>query len=214
MTAIAVLSAVAEPRTIDAVVKEYGAAARASLRPACVKAGVVYPPKQLWLVALKEERRVELWAADGDGAARRHVKDYDIRAASGGLGPKLRQGDLQVPEGIYKILWLNPASSYHLSMKVDYPNAFDREQAAHDKRTDLGGDIFIHGRAVSIGCIALGDPAIEELFVLVHDVGVANVHAVIAPRDLRRAAAPAPTSGPSWLPELYASLGRELARFR
>jgi hypothetical protein len=214
VTAISVLPIVASARTIDAVVKEYGGAAHASLHAVFAKAGVAYPPKQLWLLALKEERRVELWAADGDGAARRHVKDYEIHAASGGLGPKLRQGDMQVPEGLYRILWLNPASSYHLSMKVDYPNAFDREKAAHDRRTDLGGDIFIHGRAVSIGCIALGDPAIEELFVLVHDVGVTNVHAVIAPRDLRRASAPAPAGGPSWLPELYASLGRELARFR
>jgi hypothetical protein len=213
MTVLAFLStAVAESRTIDSAVKQYGPAARASLRPTFEKAGVPYPPKQLWLVGLKEERRVELWAAAG--GPRRHVKDYEIQAASGELGPKLRQGDLQVPEGIYKILWLNPASSYHLSMKVDYPNAFDREKAAQDKRTNLGGDIFIHGRAVSIGCIALGDPAIEELFVLAHDTGVANVQAVIAPRDLRRGTAPTPAAGPSWLPELYTTLGRELARFR
>jgi murein L,D-transpeptidase YafK len=212
MTVTLLLSTVAEPRTIESVVQEYGAAAHASLRPALAKAAVAYPPKQLWLVALKEERRVELWAADG--GARRHVKDYEIHAASGEMGPKLREGDLQVPEGVYRILWLNPASSYHLSMKVDYPNAFDREKAAHDKRTKVGGDIFIHGRAVSIGCIALGDPAIEELFVLVHDVGVAHVQAVIAPRDLRRAAAPTTPGAPSWVPELYASLGRELARFR
>jgi murein L,D-transpeptidase YafK len=205
------VAAMAEARTIESVVAEYGPAAHASLRPAFAKAGVAYPPPLIWLVAFKEERRVELWAASGK--ERRRIKDYAIQAASGGLGPKLREGDLQVPEGVYGILWLNPNSSYHLSMKVDYPNAFDREKAAHDQRTTLGGDIFIHGRAVSIGCIALGDAAIEELFVLVSEVGVAHVHAVIVPRDLRRMAAPALPNGPSWLSELYAALGRELALF-
>src|SRR5438445_474799 len=80
----ATLSSVAESRTIESVVHEYGSAAHASLRPAFAKAGIAYPPKQLWLVALKEERRVELWAAAG--GARRHVKDYAIQAASGELG--------------------------------------------------------------------------------------------------------------------------------
>jgi hypothetical protein len=212
MTASSFLfSPMAEARTIESVVAQYGPAAHASLRPSFAKAGVAYPPAQIWLVAFKEERRVELWA--GSGQERRHIKDYAIQAASGAFGPKLRQGDLQVPEGVYGILWLNPNSSYHLSMKVDYPNAFDREKAAHDQRTSLGGDIFIHGRAVSIGCIALGDLAIEELFVLVARVGVAHVRVVIAPRDLRRAAAPALPGGPSWLSELYAALGRELALF-
>jgi murein L,D-transpeptidase YafK len=212
MTALGLLANVAESRTIESVVRQYGPAAHASLRPAFKAAGVAYPPKQLWLVALKEEERVELWAADG--GPRRHVKDYKVQAASGEAGPKLRQGDLQVPEGTYRILWLNPASSYHLSMKVDYPNAFDREKAARDQRTNLGGDIFIHGRDVSIGCIALGDPAIEELFVLVHAVGVGNVRAVIAPYDFRRKPAPEHPRGPSWLPELYAALSKELALFR
>jgi hypothetical protein len=111
---------------------------------------------------------LELWTED---TAARLVHRYPVLAASGALGPKLRQGDLQVPEGVYRVLWLNPNSSYHLSMKLDYPNAFDREHARRDRRTDLGGDIFVHGRAVSIGCVALGDPAIEELFVLAADTG-------------------------------------------
>lgn len=202
----------AEARTLESVLAEYGPAARARVRPAFERAGIDYPPHEVALLVFKEERRVELWATSG--TERRHVKDYAIQAASGGPGPKLRQGDLQVPEGAYQILWLNPNSSYHLSMKVDYPNAFDREKAAGDGRTQLGGDIFIHGRAVSIGCVALGDPGIEELFVLASDVGVAHVRALIAPRDLRRR--PARLSehpGPRWLPELYASLERELRSF-
>jgi murein L,D-transpeptidase YafK len=135
-----------------------------------------------------------------------------VQAASGGPGPKLREGDRQVPEGLYKLLWLNPNSSYHLSMKLDYPNAFDRGKGRADGRTRLGGDIFIHGRAASIGCLAMGDPAIEELFTLVAEVGVGNVRVTIAPHDLRRR--PAPTDGPAWVRELYEALAPEVARFR
>lgn len=205
--------AVAERRTVADVVRSLGPEARARLRPHFEKAGVAYPPRAATLVALKAERRLELWAEDARG--QRFVREYEIQAASGRLGPKLVEGDLQVPEGLYRVLFLNPTSSYHLSMKLDYPNAFDRRQAARDGRRQLGGDIFIHGRAVSIGCIALGDPAIEELFVLAHDVGVPRLKAVIAPQDFRRqrpdAAGLRPDVG--WLPELYAQLERELRRY-
>jgi hypothetical protein len=100
-------------------------------------------------------------------------------------------------------------------MKLDYPNAFDRAQATKEGRTDLGGDIFIHGRDVSIGCLAVGDPAIEELFVLAARVGIAKVRVVVAPWDLRRKAPPvARASQPAWVPELYAELGRALGAYR
>jgi hypothetical protein len=201
----------ADARILEDAVRQYGPAARARLQPAFEQAGLAFPPRRVWLLAFKEERRLELWAGD---TARTYVKDYAIQAASGTAGPKRSEGDFQVPEGVYRILWLNPASSYHLSMKVDYPNAFDLAHARRDGRTRLGGDIFIHGRAVSIGCLAMGDPAIEELFVLVHDAGVSNVQAVIAPHDLRvRGAALDAKPDPAWLPELYASLGDELRHF-
>jgi murein L,D-transpeptidase YafK len=201
----------AEARSIDDVVKHHGPDARARLRPHFERSGVTYPPSKVWLVALKEEKQLELWAG---GKERRHIRDYEIQAASGEAGPKRRQGDLQVPEGVYRILWLNPESSYHLSMKVDYPNDFDRARARLDGRTNLGGDIFIHGRAVSIGCLAMGDPAIEELFVLAADVGVKNLQVVIAPHDMRRRPASlGPKPDPSWLPELYAILQEKLRAF-
>jgi len=202
----------APARTIESVVHELGPAARERLRPHFERAHVPYPPRQIWLLAFKNERRLELWA--GHDRDRHHVKDYAIQAASGGPGPKLRQGDMQVPEGVYRILWLNPNSSYHLSMKVDYPSAYDHEKARADRRTDLGGDIFIHGRAVSIGCIALGDPGIEELFTLAAEIGVANVHAIIAPHDFRvRPPALGDHPEPAWLPDLYAGIERELKAF-
>jgi hypothetical protein len=214
----AVLGAMSGPasaRTVEGVVRDLGPAARARLAPRFRAAGVAYPPRAVTLLVLKEERVLELWA---EGAATpRLVHRYPVLAASGGAGPKLRQGDLQVPEGVYRVyrvLWLNPNSSYHLSMKLDYPNAFDRERARRDGRTDLGGDIFVHGRAVSIGCVALGDPAIEELFVLAAEVGVARVKAVIAPRDLRAPAARDPEIASAWGRELYQTVRREMARLR
>lgn len=198
-----------EARTVADVVRALGPAARERLRPRFDTAGLAYPPRSITLLALKQERRVELWASTG--ASPRIVHTYPILAASGVAGPKLRQGDLQVPEGAYRILWLNPNSAYHLSMKVDYPNAFDRRRARAEGRTDLGGDIFIHGREVSIGCIALGDPAIEELFVLASDVGLPRVKVLIAPRDLRQhAGRDVATARSPWLDELYAALRREM----
>src|SRR6058998_1852027 len=122
--------------TLADALRTYGAAARIRLAPHFRRAGVAYPPKRVALLAFKKERRVALWA--GDAKTWHFIRSYPILAASGHAGPKLRQGDYQVPEGLYRIEWLNPASSYHLSMKVSYPNDFDRAQGAHDGRTKLG----------------------------------------------------------------------------
>ncbi len=207
------MTAPAQARSIADVVATLGPAARARLAPHFARAGVSFPPRALTLVAFKAERRLELWA-EARGAPR-FVRAWVIQAASGGPGPKLREGDLQVPEGIYRVLWLNPASNYHLSLKLDYPNAFDRAQARRDGRTRLGGDIFIHGRAVSIGCLALGDQAIEELFVLVADVGVARTRVLIVPVDLRARELREDELRPDlpWLAGLYDRLRHELRRY-
>jgi murein L,D-transpeptidase YafK len=197
--------------TVGDALRMYGAGARMRLAPYFRRASVAYPPKRFALLAFKKERRVSLWA--GDAKTWRFIRSYPILAANGKAGPKLRQGDYQVPEGLYRIAWLNPASSYHLSMKVDYPNAFDRRQAALDGRTRLGGDIFIHGKNVSIGCIAVGDPAIEELFTLAADAGPHAIRVIIAPNDLRAAGAPLAESTPAWVASLYRSIAAALADF-
>ena len=119
-----------------------------------------------------------------------------------------------MPEGVYRIEGLNPNSSYHLSLKLDYPNAFDCERAAADGRADPGDNIFIHGKAVSIGCIAVGDTAIEELFTLAAAARPSSVKVLIAPHDLRTD--PPRVQGanvPAWAPQLYETLQRELAPF-
>ena len=190
------------------VVRDVGPRRRPALREAGAAAGIAYPPSGLTLVGLKRERILEAWARSSSGWTR--VKSYPILAASGGPGPKLQEGDLQVPEGVYRLTAFNPRSSYHLSRRVDYPNADDRAVALAEGRERLGGDIFIHGKAVSIGCLAIGDDAIEELYVLVADVGLARTRLILAPSAT-------PTSGadsPGWVGRLYQRLDRELQAVR
>lgn len=202
----------ARQRTVADAVALYGPAARARVQPYFKRAHVLYPPRRLAILVFKKERRVAVWARD-DRSGWRFIRDYAVLAASGRSGPKLRQGDYQVPEGIYRIALLNPNSSYHLSMLVDYPNAADRAQAAHDQRTNLGGDIFIHGKNVSIGCVAIGDPAIEELFTLAADTGIARIKAILAPNDLRVAGPPVEASTPLWILRLWQSIATALHDF-
>jgi L,D-transpeptidase catalytic domain len=199
------------PRTVADVVAKYGRDARERLHPHFQRAGVAYPPKELALLVFKKERRVTVWGRGDRGW--RFIRDYPILAASGHAGPKLREGDRQVPEGVYRIEHLNPNSSYHLSMKVSYPNAFDRRMAQRDGRTNLGGDIFIHGKNVSIGCVAIGDRGIEELFTLVAETGHHRVRVVIAPNDLRTGGAIVHERAPSWLAQLYRTVAAALVEF-
>ena len=154
------------------------------------------------LLGLKAERELRLLASDG--GALKPVATFPILAASGTLGPKRREGDRQVPEGEYRAECLNPNSLYHLAIRVSYPNDDDRRAAEADGRTQLGGDIMIHGKSASIGCLAVGDAAIEELFILAARVGTENVEVVIAPSvapmsDLK-------PDSPPWLRARYESL--------
>jgi L,D-transpeptidase-like protein len=195
-------------RTVAAVVAGLGPGVRPRVRARVQAAGVPYPPPSLRLLAYKAERELEVWGPRAGGWVRIHT--YPVLAASGGPGPKLRQGDLQVPEGRYALTGLNPMSSYHLSIRVGYPGPQDHAWARRDGRTNLGGDIFIHGRNVSIGCLAIGDDAIEELFLLVAETGLPRSTVVIAPnrrlQDLPR--------DPAWVGELYRDLARELEAVR
>jgi hypothetical protein len=195
--------------TISDVLQAYGKSATEKLGFYFAKAKVAYPPREVTLIAYKEEKKLELWARDKGEF--RLIRDYFIMAASGEAGPKLHQGDRQVPEGVYRIIDLNPNSHYHLSMKLNYPNEFDVYHAELDGRTDLGSDIFIHGKDASIGCLALGDAAIRELFVLTAQVGVANVKVVIAPHDPKRYPLQATSEElPLWISELYAMISHEI----
>jgi hypothetical protein len=199
--------------TVDSRLAEFGEPARARLAPHFAAAGVPLPPAELALLAFKDSAELQLYARAGDGDWR-HIRRYPIRAASGVAGPKLREGDLQVPEGEYAVTFLNANSAYHVSLRLDYPNAFDRRMARRDGRTRLGGDIMIHGRAVSVGCLAMGDEAAEELFALAAWVGMHKLRVVIAPTDLRRGDGEAVLPiDPPWVAALYASLAQRLQVF-
>jgi hypothetical protein len=195
--------------TVEDILQAYGAYVNDKLSYYFAKAKVSYPPREVTLIALKQEKKLELWARDSGEF--RFIRDYYILAASGAAGPKLRQGDRQVPEGIYRIAGLNPNSHYHLSMKINYPNEFDTFHAWQEGRTDPGSDIFIHGKTASIGCLAMGDEAIEELFVLTAQVGAENMKVVIAPHDPRIYPLEANSEElPEWTPELYSIISREI----
>lgn len=176
-------------------------------------AGIAYPPKRFAIIALKEERRLEIWAENGSGGPVR-VETFPFTGFSGRLGPKLASGDKQIPEGVYGIEYLNPNSRFHLSLKISYPNAFDRAMAELDGRTELGGDIFIHGKASSLGCIPIGDVNIEKLFALAERVGKENIEVVVAPYDMRTAMQELAPDAVSWLPLKYAKIRRELLKYR
>jgi hypothetical protein len=215
VVALAVLSraCVARADQGDAVGPPLGAEARLADRFA--RRGLPYPPRSVTLIALKSEARLELWAEAERGWT--FVRSYLVQAASGRLGPKLREGDHQVPEGVYRVSALNPRSVYHLALRLDYPNAFDAARGREEGRTRLGGDIMIHGGRVSDGCLPVGDEAIEELFALAVRVGAPNVSVIISPMDLRRVptatAEGRAVSRPPWLAELYTEVARTLQAF-
>jgi hypothetical protein len=199
--------------TIEDRLVQYGPAARARLRPFFNTAGVAYPPARFVLLGLKAERDLQLYAA-GIGQDLTFVRSFAIHGASGALGPKLRAGDRQVPEGVYRIVYLNPKSVAHLSLALSYPNDFDRIHAEEDGRdpATLGGDIMIHGGAGSIGCLAVGDQAAEDLFVLAADANWEEAVIIVSPVDFRRPSLPADyRPAEPWVSRLYAWLRTTLA---
>lgn len=229
-----------EPRVVETLASrltDLGPSARARLSSPFSRAGVPYPPTRLRLAAFKDEGRLDLFAgAGGRDADLRFIKSYDMIAGprptqAAYRGPKRREGDRRVPEGLYRLDYLNPNSQSHLSIKIDYPNRFDRAQALDDGRalTSLGGDIMLHGGAPlgTEGCIAIADAEIEELFILLADARAEAerdgrqiaADILIAPRDFRfsprdhaaLASADLPDWMPQWAPALYQEIDRSLA---
>lgn len=154
----------------------------AALRKRFEERGLAYPPREILLRAFKQDKQLEVWVKKDAAFVLLH--SYAICASSGELGPKLQQGDGQVPEGLYTIDHFNPTSTYHLSLRVSYPNAADR---ARSTAKDLGGDIYVHGSCVTIGCMPLTDPMIEEVYwlaVLARDAGQRAIPIHIFPTRL------------------------------
>ncbi len=116
----------------------------------------------LYFRVFKFEKKFEVWMKNKNEQAYILLKTLPICASSGELGPKRAEGDGQVPEGCYQISDFNPVSSYHLSLKVNYPNKSDKVRGG----AKLGGDIMVHGNCVTIGCIPLQNEPIEEVYLL------------------------------------------------
>ncbi len=200
-------------KAVDNAINRYGLKMEPQLISVFSKAGVAYPPKEVALLAFKKEQHIQLWARN-DKKSWHYIHTYPLTAFSGRLGPKLKERDGQIPEGIYRLTTFNPFSSMHLSMMINYPNHFDRLQASKDGRRNLGGNIYLHGKSLSVGCLAVGDKGIDQLFLLAHRVGLNHIQMIIAPNDLRRNK-PATNNfaQPRWLPELYKQIETALNQF-
>lgn len=125
--------------------------------------GLQWPAKFIYMRSFKYEKELEVWVKNDIEDTFRLFKVYKICRTSGRMGPKRKQGDMQVPEGFYYINGFNPNSNYHLALGLDYPNLSDRMKSG---ATDPGGDIYIHGSCVSVGCIPILDNQIEEVYML------------------------------------------------
>ncbi|MEN8249945.1 MAG: hypothetical protein ABFS32_13510, partial [Bacteroidota bacterium] len=117
----------------------------------------------IFLRIFKQEEVIEVWTREKSKEKYSLLKKYDFCSTSGELGPKRQSGDYQIPEGFYYIDRFNPSSNFYLSLGVNYPNASDRILGV---KGSLGGDIFIHGDCVTIGCMPITDDKIMELYIL------------------------------------------------
>ncbi len=115
----------------------------------------------IFIRIFKEEAELELWG-ESDHGQFKLFKTYPVCRFSGRLGPKVKEGDMQSPEGFYFVTpeQLNPWSRYHLAFNLGYPNAYDR----YHGRT--GDYLMVHGQCVSIGCYAMTDHNMNEIYTL------------------------------------------------
>jgi murein L,D-transpeptidase YafK len=125
--------------------------------------GLVWPARYIYFRSFKYDCELECWVKNKREEKFKLFKTYRICALAGSLGPKRMAGDYQVPEGFYYINEFNPRSQYHLSLGLNYPNESDKILS---DLSQPGGDIFIHGSCVTVGCIPVTDDQIEELYIL------------------------------------------------
>jgi murein L,D-transpeptidase YafK len=134
-----------------------------TLQKQFAKAGLTWPAKQIYVRSFKYDSQLEVWVRNSNKEAFKLFKTYKVCAMAGSLGPKRMQGDYQVPEGFYYVNEFNPKSTYHLSLGLNYPNAADKILS---DSIQPGGDIYIHGSCLTVGCIPIQDAQIEELYIL------------------------------------------------
>jgi len=134
-----------------------------TLRKQFLSKGFDWPAKQMYIRSFKYDGQLEVWIKNDRKEPFKLFKTYKVCALAGSLGPKRMEGDYQVPEGFYYINEFNPRSMYHLSLGINYPNPSDRILSDSIRP---GGDIYIHGSCVTVGCIPIRDEQIEELYIL------------------------------------------------
>ena len=128
-----------------------------------ISKGFEWPVRFLYIRAFKLEKQLEIWIKNDPVEAFQFFKSYKVCATSGTFGPKRREGDKQIPEGFYYINEFKPNSNYHLALGLNYPNPADQKKSDPVKP---GGDIYIHGNCVTIGCIPMTDEIIDEIYYL------------------------------------------------
>jgi murein L,D-transpeptidase YafK len=133
-----------------------------TLSRAFKKKNLTWPAKDIYIRVFKSQNEMELWGRNNETSEYKLVKTYRICALSGSLGPKRTKGDRQVPEGYYFIEEFNPNSEYYLSLKINYPNYADQQRS----KADPGGEIYIHGGCVTIGCMPMTNEGIMEIYTI------------------------------------------------
>ncbi len=134
-----------------------------SLKNQFTNKGLQWPPKQIYVRSFKYDSQLEVWARNDSKDDYKLFKTYKVCALSGSLGPKRIEGDYQVPEGFYYINEFKPKSEFHLALGLNYPNASDELLSDSLKP---GGDIYIHGNCITVGCIPLQNDPMEEVYLL------------------------------------------------
>ena len=134
-----------------------------TLRKQFAAAGLQWPAKQIYIRSFKYDSQLEVWVRNSNSEEFKLFKTYKVCAMAGAIGPKRWKDDYQVPEGFYYVNQFNPKSTYHLSLGLNYPNASDKILS---DSLQPGSDIFIHGSCITVGCIPIMDPQIEELYLI------------------------------------------------
>jgi len=126
------------------------------------KNGIKQNLLHIYIRIFKADKIVELWGKNKTDSKLKLLQTIAICKSSGSIGPKRQQGDMQVPEGFYHINHFNPFSNFYLSLGINYPNSSDLILGS---KTNLGGDVYIHGNCVTIGCVPITDSKIKELYI-------------------------------------------------
>ena len=145
------------PRVADAMSRKAD-----TLKKQFAAIGLQWPAREIYIRSFKYDSQLEVWVRNNSAEPFKLFKTYSVCALAGTLGPKRMEGDYQVPEGFYYINEFKPNSLYHMSLGINYPNPSDKILNSDDP----GGDIYIHGSCVTVGCIPIQDAQIEELYII------------------------------------------------